>query len=127
MSGLLHLPGHFTPEERAAGTYWIGGWVDPRTDLDDMDRRRFLLLLGFKLRPFDPPVYSQSLYRLSHLFPKYHAEKETEVVGCMCSKDVSGLRIRGAILLFPQYVFIASAWSVQFAQGLRPLSFFFSY
>jgi hypothetical protein len=23
-------PGHFTPRERAPGTHWIGGWVDPR-------------------------------------------------------------------------------------------------
>jgi len=24
-------PGHFTPRVRAAGTYWIGGLVGPRT------------------------------------------------------------------------------------------------
>jgi hypothetical protein len=53
--------------------------MDPRVGLDDM-QRRFLLLLGFELRPFDPPAYSQSLYRLSYLLPKCHAEKETEVV-----------------------------------------------
>jgi hypothetical protein len=23
-------PGHFTPREKAPGTHWIGGWVDPR-------------------------------------------------------------------------------------------------
>jgi hypothetical protein len=27
-------PGRFTPGERAPGTHWIGGWVDPRTELD---------------------------------------------------------------------------------------------
>jgi hypothetical protein len=27
-------PGRFTPRERAPGTYWIGGWVGPRTGLD---------------------------------------------------------------------------------------------
>jgi hypothetical protein len=27
-------PGRFTPEERAPGTHWIGGWVGPRTGLD---------------------------------------------------------------------------------------------
>jgi hypothetical protein len=28
-------PGRFTPGERAPGTQWIGGWVGPRTGLDD--------------------------------------------------------------------------------------------
>jgi hypothetical protein len=28
------LPGHFTPRERALGTHWIGGWVDPRAFLE---------------------------------------------------------------------------------------------
>jgi hypothetical protein len=27
-------PGRFTPEERAPGTHWIGGWVHPRAGLD---------------------------------------------------------------------------------------------
>jgi hypothetical protein len=27
-------PGRFTPRERAPGTHWIGGWVDPRAVLD---------------------------------------------------------------------------------------------
>jgi hypothetical protein len=32
---------HFIPRERAPGTHWIGGWVDPRAVLDavaKMDR-----------------------------------------------------------------------------------------
>jgi hypothetical protein len=28
------LPGHFTPEERAPGTHWLGGWVGPKVGLD---------------------------------------------------------------------------------------------
>jgi hypothetical protein len=32
-------PGRFTPRERAAGTIWIGGWVDPRASLDDVEKR----------------------------------------------------------------------------------------
>jgi hypothetical protein len=28
----------FTPGERAPSTHWIGGWVGPRTDLDDMEK-----------------------------------------------------------------------------------------
>jgi hypothetical protein len=27
-------PGRFTAWERALGTHWIGGWVDPRAGLD---------------------------------------------------------------------------------------------
>jgi hypothetical protein len=29
-------PGSFTPGERAHGTPWIGGWVDPRAGLADV-------------------------------------------------------------------------------------------
>jgi hypothetical protein len=34
-------PGRFTPGERAYGTHWIGGWLDPRAGLDDMEKRKF--------------------------------------------------------------------------------------
>jgi hypothetical protein len=30
--------GGFIPRERAPGTYWIGGWVDPRPGLDDLEK-----------------------------------------------------------------------------------------
>jgi hypothetical protein len=33
-------PGRFTPRERAPGTHWIGGWVDPRTSLDKVEKRK---------------------------------------------------------------------------------------
>jgi hypothetical protein len=39
-------PGRFTPGEIAPGTHWIGGWVDPRAGLDDMEKRKFLTLPG---------------------------------------------------------------------------------
>jgi hypothetical protein len=29
---------HFTTEERAPGTYWIGGWVESRASQDDMEK-----------------------------------------------------------------------------------------
>jgi hypothetical protein len=35
-------PGRFTPGERATDTNWIGGWVDPRAGLDDVENRKFL-------------------------------------------------------------------------------------
>jgi hypothetical protein len=39
----------FTPEERAPGAHFIGGWVGPRTGLDDMEKRKFLLLPGLNV------------------------------------------------------------------------------
>jgi hypothetical protein len=53
--------GRFTPRERAPGTHWIRGWVDPRPGLDDADKRKFLTLLGLELRPLGRPARSQSL------------------------------------------------------------------
>jgi hypothetical protein len=35
-----------TPGERAPGTHWIGGWVGPRTGLDDVEKRKFLTFPG---------------------------------------------------------------------------------
>jgi hypothetical protein len=35
-------PCRFTPREKAPGTHWIGGWVDPRAGLDNMEKRKFL-------------------------------------------------------------------------------------
>jgi hypothetical protein len=56
---------HFTPDESAPGTHWIGGWVDPRAGLDDVEKRKFLALPGLELRPFGRPARIQSLlYRL---------------------------------------------------------------
>jgi hypothetical protein len=58
--------GHFTPGERAPDTHWIGGWVDPRAGLDDMEKRKFLTLPGLELRPHRRPARSQSIYRLRY-------------------------------------------------------------
>jgi hypothetical protein len=33
-------PGRFTPGERAPGTHSIGGWVGPKTGLDDVEKRK---------------------------------------------------------------------------------------
>jgi hypothetical protein len=53
-------PGGFTSEEGAPGTHWIGGWVDPRAGLDDVENKIFLTLPGLELRPVDRPASSQS-------------------------------------------------------------------
>jgi hypothetical protein len=42
-------PCRFTPGERAPSTHWIGGWVGPRTSLDDVEKRKILPLPGLKL------------------------------------------------------------------------------
>jgi hypothetical protein len=36
------LPWRFTPGERAQGTHWIGGWVDLRAGLGDLEKRKIL-------------------------------------------------------------------------------------
>jgi hypothetical protein len=60
-------PGRFTPGERAPRTHWIGGWVNPRAGLDDVEKRKFLTLPGLELRPLGRPARSQLLYLLRYL------------------------------------------------------------
>jgi hypothetical protein len=33
-------PGRFIHGEKAPGTHWIGGWVDLRAGLDDLEKRK---------------------------------------------------------------------------------------
>jgi hypothetical protein len=51
----------------------MGGWVDPRAVLDDLEKRKFLTLPGLERRPLSRPARSQSLYRL-----RYPSSEETE-------------------------------------------------
>jgi hypothetical protein len=39
----------FTPGERALSTHCIGGWLGPRFSLDDVEKRKFLILPGLEL------------------------------------------------------------------------------
>jgi hypothetical protein len=41
----------FTPGERAPGIHWIGGWVGPRTGLDDVERRKISPVVGLEYDP----------------------------------------------------------------------------
>jgi hypothetical protein len=50
--------GRFTPAERAPGTNLIGGWVDPRAGLNDMEKWNFLTPPGLELRPVSRPAPS---------------------------------------------------------------------
>jgi hypothetical protein len=54
-------PGRFT-----TATHWIGGRVDHRASVDDVEKRKFLTLQRLELRPLSRPARSQSLYRLSY-------------------------------------------------------------
>jgi hypothetical protein len=42
--------------------------VDPRTGLDDVEKRKFLTLPGLELRPLDLLARSQSIYRLRYVY-----------------------------------------------------------
>jgi hypothetical protein len=55
-------PGSFILEEITPGTNCIGGWMEPRAGMDDVEKRKFLTLPD--LRPLGRPARSQSLYRL---------------------------------------------------------------
>jgi hypothetical protein len=59
------LPIPLYPLERAPGTHFIGGWVVPKSGLDDMEKWKIFTLLGLELPPPGRPARSPSLYRLS--------------------------------------------------------------
>jgi hypothetical protein len=40
VSGQLHALAALPPRERAPDTHWVGGWVDPRTVLDAVVKRK---------------------------------------------------------------------------------------
>jgi len=44
------------PQGKELGTRWKGGWMDPRTSLDDLNKRKFLPPAG--IRSTDPPAGS---------------------------------------------------------------------
>jgi hypothetical protein len=54
------------PRERAPGTHCMGGCVDPRAGLDEMEKWKFLTLPGLEPRPLSLQARSQSLYRLRY-------------------------------------------------------------
>jgi hypothetical protein len=59
------------PRERAPGTHFIGGWVNPRAGLDDLEKWTFFTLPGLELPPPGSPARSQSLYRPAHMMCVY--------------------------------------------------------
>jgi hypothetical protein len=71
-------PGHSNSGERAPSTDWTGEWVCPGTSIDDMEKRKFLILLGLHL--LGGPPHSQSLY-----WPHYHMC--VYVCACVCGTE----------------------------------------
>jgi hypothetical protein len=59
--------GRFTLEKGRPGTHWIGGRVNPRAGLDDLENRKFLTLLGLEIRTLNRPDRSQLLYLLRYV------------------------------------------------------------
>jgi hypothetical protein len=59
-------PGRFTPREIAPNTHVIGGWMGPRTGLNDVWKRKFFTLPALELWTLGRPARSQSLYRLRY-------------------------------------------------------------
>jgi hypothetical protein len=57
-------PCRYTPGEKAPGSHWIGGWVDIKAFMVDVEKRKFLTLPGLKPWPLSLPARSQSLYWL---------------------------------------------------------------
>jgi hypothetical protein len=56
------LPSLFTARERAPGTYWIGGWVDPRASLIAVAKRK----ISCPCQESNCPTHSLSLYWVSY-------------------------------------------------------------
>jgi hypothetical protein len=48
VSGQLHAPAALPPG-KSPGTHFIGGWVDPRAGLDDMEKWKYFTLSGLEL------------------------------------------------------------------------------
>jgi hypothetical protein len=75
VSGQLHVPAAL-PRGKSPppppDIHWIGSWVDRRAGLDDVEKRKFLILPGFELRPLGlvEPVssrYTEYAIQASHL------------------------------------------------------------
>jgi hypothetical protein len=64
--GTSFKPRPLYPRERAPGTHWIGGYVDTRAGLDELEKRKFLNLPGLELQDLGHSARSQSLYRLRY-------------------------------------------------------------
>jgi hypothetical protein len=96
--------------------HWIGGWVGPRVGLDDVERRKTLLLLGLELQPLRQPARSQSLYRLNS--PGSGSSYLPHVIRVLIFLGVRAIKINISFL-YPEWsktrrCFIATAFQLCF-------------
>jgi hypothetical protein len=91
-------PGRFNTGERTPATHWIGGWVDPRAGLNDVEKRKFLTLPGLELRSLGRPARSQSLYWLGYL-GSYRADN-----ALLESRYFDGIHFLDTLYIFEQNV-----------------------
>jgi hypothetical protein len=99
--GSSSRPGRFTPGERAPSTHWIGGWVDLRVGLDDLEKTKFLTLPGLELRPLGRTARSLSLYRLRYVIMYVYKITPDRLCGLVIR--VPGYRSRDPGLDFRRY------------------------
>jgi hypothetical protein len=57
------------------GAHWIGGWVDLRAGLDDLEKGIFLTLPGLELRPLGRPASRYTDYTI----PAPHLQYDSTV------------------------------------------------
>jgi hypothetical protein len=50
MGGQLHITDALPLGNELSRTHWTGGWVGLRAGVDDMEKRKYLALLGLKLQ-----------------------------------------------------------------------------
>jgi hypothetical protein len=55
-------PSRISPGERSSSTRRVGGWMGPRTGLDDVEKRKIMPSPGLELGLFSHPAQGQSLY-----------------------------------------------------------------
>jgi hypothetical protein len=98
----LHAPAAFNYGERASGIYGIGGWVDPRTGLDVVEKRKisFPWRVSNPGRPTSKPVTIPA--ELFKVMMKFWKVKEV---------DNDGIRI-SRIRVYSLHNFIISLTSI---------------
>jgi hypothetical protein len=102
----------FTPKERAPGTHWIGAWLVPIAGLDNIEKLKFLTLLGLEPQPLSCPARRLFIYHLryceSWLFMLCH----TGLVYTISYKYNSGILIFWKIVEF--WDWIGNGWNCSY-------------
>jgi hypothetical protein len=100
--------GHFTPEERAPGTHWIGGWVGPRTSLDDMERSYWVSdIRQVEIHIAEPLVPEHNPFEVEIVIAKLEKYKLPGSDQILAELIQAG----GEILWSEVHIFINSIWS----------------